>query len=81
MKRLKSKEVELGIDQVGTGPLAFAYFQRLPLSYLRIADSFNRSLHLSLDHKCFIQSMVQIAHNLDLQIFGQAWKIKRTSKH
>lgn len=70
-QKLKSKGVLLGVDQVGTGSLAFAYLQRLPLSYLRIAGSFNRGLHLSLDHKFFIQSMVQIAHNLDLQVFGE----------
>ena len=69
--RLKSKGVDLGIDQVGTGSLAFAYLQRLPLSYMRIAGSFNRGLHLALDHKFFIQSMVQIAHNLDLQVLGE----------
>ena len=69
--RLKVKGVELGIDQVGTGSLAFAYLQRLPLSYLRIAGSFNRGLHLALDHKFFIQSMVQIAHNLDLMVLGE----------
>jgi diguanylate cyclase (GGDEF)-like protein len=69
--KLKSQGVELGIDQVGTGSLAFAYLQRLPLSYLRIAGSFNRGLHLALDHKFFIQSMVQIAHNLDLQVLGE----------
>jgi len=69
--RLKAQGVELGIDQVGTGSLAFAYLQRLPLSYLRIAGSFNRGLHLALDHKFFIQSMVQIAHNLDLQVLGE----------
>lgn len=69
--RLKDQGVELGIDQVGTGSLAFAYLQRLPLSYLRIAGSFNRGLHLALDHKFFIQSMVQIAHNLDLNVLGE----------
>jgi EAL domain-containing protein (putative c-di-GMP-specific phosphodiesterase class I) len=69
--RLKSKGVDVGIDQVGTGSLAFAYLQRLPLSYLRIAGSFNRGLHLASDHKFFIQSMVQIAHNLDLQVLGE----------
>jgi len=69
--RLKEKGVELGVDQVGTGSLAFAYLQRLPLSYLRIAGSFNRGLHQALDHKFFIQSMVQIAHNLDLQVLGE----------
>ena len=69
--RLKAQGIEMGIDQVGTGSLAFAYLQRLPLSYLRIAGSFNRGLHMAMDHKFFIQSMVQIAHNLDLQVLGE----------
>lgn len=69
--RLQHHKVSLGIDQVGTGALAFAYLQRLPLTYLRIAGSFNRGLHKALDHRFFIQSMVQIAHNLDLQVFGE----------
>jgi len=56
---------------VGTGSMAFAYLQRLPLDYVRIDGSFNRGLHKAQDHKFFIQSMVQIAHNLDLLVLGE----------
>ncbi|MDF1761962.1 MAG: bifunctional diguanylate cyclase/phosphodiesterase, partial [Oleibacter sp.] len=69
--RLKLLGVELGIDQVGTGSMAFAYLQRLPLSYIRVDGSFNRGVHLSQDHRFFVQSMVQIAHNLDLQVMAE----------
>jgi len=68
---LKKHQVGLGVDQVGTGSLAFAYLQRLPLDYLRIAGSFNRGLHQAMDHRFFVQSMVQIAHNLDLILLGE----------
>lgn len=68
---LKPLGVSLGVDQVGTGSMAFAYLQRLPLDYVRIDGSFNRGLHSAQDHKFFIQSMVQIAHNLDLQVLGE----------
>lgn len=67
---LKQYQVGLGVDQVGTGSIAFAYLQRLPLDYLRIAGSFNRGLHQAMDHRFFVQSMVQIAHNLDLKLLG-----------
>lgn len=61
----------IGIDQVGTGSMAFAYLQRLPLDYVRIDGSFNRGLHQAQDHRFFVQSMVQIAHNLDLLVLGE----------
>ncbi len=69
--QLKPFGVTLGVDQVGTGSMAFAYLQRLPLDYIRIDGSFNRGLHQAQDHRFFIQSMVQIAHNLDLLILGE----------
>jgi len=68
---LRPYGVGLGIDQVGTGTMAFAYLQRLPLDYIRIDGSFNRGLHQALDRRFFIQSMVQIAHNLDLLVLGE----------
>src|SRR5690606_41671304 len=52
--------VALGVDQVGTGNMAFAYLQRLPLQYLRIDGSFNRGLAQAGDHRFFVRSMVQI---------------------
>ena len=63
--------VVLGVDQVGTGSMAFAYLQRLPLQYLRIDGSFNRGLAQAGDHRFFVQSMVQIAHSLDLQVLAE----------
>ncbi|WP_300427509.1 EAL domain-containing protein [uncultured Thalassolituus sp.] len=63
--------VVMGIDQVGTGTMAFAYLQRLPLDYVRIDGSFNRGVHQAQDHRFYIQSMVQIAHNLDLLVLAE----------
>ncbi len=69
--KLQPFGVDVGIDQVGTGTMAFAYLQRLPLAYVRIDGSFNRGVHLAQDHKFYIQSMVQIAHNLDLLVLAE----------
>lgn len=69
--RLQPLGVGVGIDQVGTGTMAFAYLQRLPLAYVRIDGSFNRGVHEAQDHRFYIQSMVQIAHNLDLLVLAE----------
>lgn len=69
--KLQPYGVHIGIDQVGTGTMAFAYLQRLPLAYVRIDGSFNRGVHQAQDHKFYIQSMVQIAHNLDLLVLAE----------
>lgn len=68
---LRPYGVALGVDQVGTGMMAFAYLQRLPLDYIRIDGSFSRGLNKAQDRRFFIQSMVQIAHNLDLLVLGE----------
>lgn len=69
-QRLKPLGVQLGVDQVGTGTVAFAYMQRLPLSQLRIDGSLNRGLHQAQDQRFFMQSMVQIGHKLDLIVLA-----------
>lgn len=63
--------VQIGVDQVGTGRMSFAYLQRLPLRYVRIDGSFNRGLAQAQDHRFFVQSMVQIAHSLDIEVIAE----------
>ena len=77
--KLQPFGVDVGIDQVGTGTMAFAYLQRLPLAYVRIDGSFNRGVHLAQDHKFYIQSMVQIAHNRICWCLRKGWKRHQTS--
>lgn len=68
--------VVLGIDQVGTGTVAFSYMKRLPLEYVRIDGSLNRGLHLAQDQRFFIQSMIQIGHKLDLLVLGEGVEVE-----
>lgn len=67
---LKVRNVGMGVDRLGTGALSFAYLQRMPLDYVRIDGSFNRGVHYSKDHQFYIQSMVHIAHSLDMKVFA-----------
>lgn len=70
-KLLKPFAVRLGVDQVGTGGLAFSYLQRLPFNYLRIDGSFGRGIAQAQDQRFFVRSMVQIATGLDRYVIAE----------
>lgn len=71
IERLEPMGVHFGVDKFGTGKQSFAYLQRLRLDYLRIDGGLNRGVHLAQDYQFYIQSMVQIAHSLDLKILAE----------
>ena len=68
---LATHGVLLGVDQVGTGGIAFSYLQRLPFHYLRIDGSFSRGLAQAKDQRFFVRSMVQIAHGLERFVIAE----------
>lgn len=59
-----------GVDQVGTGSLAFSYLRRLPLRYVRIDGSVSRGVAQAQDQRFFVQSMVPIASSLGIEVFA-----------
>lgn len=69
-EQLKRLGVQLGVDQVGTGAVAFSYMKRLPLAQLRVDGSLNRGIHDALDQRFFVQSMIQIGHKLELEVLA-----------
>ncbi len=71
IERLSPIGVQFGVDKFGTGKQSFAYLQRLRLDYLRIDGGLNRGLHQAQDYQFYIQSMVHIAHSLDIKILAE----------
>ncbi|ASP38945.1 hypothetical protein CHH28_09740 [Bacterioplanes sanyensis] len=69
--RVKDLGVALGVDQMGRGNQAFSYLQRLPLDYVRIAGHLNRGVHAAVDQRFYLESMVQIAHSRELNVFAE----------
>lgn len=77
INRLNPIGVEFGVDKFGTGKQSFAYLKRLNISYLRIDGGLNRGVYQSQDHQFYIQSMVQIAHSLDIKIIAEGLEDER----
>lgn len=69
--------VKFGLDNFGTGKQSFAYLKRVNVDYLRIDGSLNRGLHKSQDNQFYLQSMVQIAHSLDIEIIAEGLEDKK----
>jgi diguanylate cyclase (GGDEF)-like protein len=67
MRRLGALGVSIAIDDFGTGYSCFSYLPRLPFNALKIDRSFVKDLG-SVEMKAMIQSLVTLAHNLDMQV-------------
>jgi len=68
MERLGALGVSIAIDDFGTGYSCFSYLPRLPFNTLKIDRAFVRELGKRAEMKALIQSLVVLAHHLDMQV-------------
>jgi len=73
LERLREIGVELSVDDFGTGHSSLAYLTRLPISALKIDQSFVQAVTgtgLS-DEGIVAQAIISLAHNLKLKVVGE----------
>ncbi|SFO97601.1 bifunctional diguanylate cyclase/phosphodiesterase [Pseudomonas borbori] len=79
LTRLKSLDTRLTIDDFGTGYSSLAYLQKLPVDSLKIDQSFvTRMLSDDDDSAKIIRSIVELAHNLDLEVVAEGVENQET---
>lgn len=71
MNKMKEKGFSIAIDDFGTGYSSFSYLQKFPIDYLKIDISFIRNMTLSEDGKNIVESIINIAHLLDLKTIAE----------
>ena len=71
MRRIKELGFHLSIDDYGTGQSSLAYLQQLPIHSLKIDLSFVRSMLASKENEVIVQSTIQLAHNLRLNVIAE----------
>lgn len=63
--------VKVEIDDFGTGYSSLAYLKSLPISALKIDQSFVTDIVRDNQNEVIVQSTVQMAHNLGLQVVAE----------
>ncbi|WP_439887682.1 bifunctional diguanylate cyclase/phosphodiesterase [Pseudomonas sp. MBLB4123] len=77
--QLKKFDTRLTIDDFGTGYSSLAYLQRLPVDALKIDQSFVAGMLSDDDDSAkIVRSIVELAHNLDLEVVAEGVENQET---
>jgi EAL domain-containing protein (putative c-di-GMP-specific phosphodiesterase class I) len=73
LERLREIGVDLSVDDFGTGHSSLAYLTRLPISALKIDQSFVQDIRGTgqPDEGIVAQAIISLAHNLKLKVVGE----------
>jgi PAS domain S-box-containing protein/diguanylate cyclase (GGDEF)-like protein len=71
MEKMKEKGFSILIDDFGTGYSSLNYLQKFPLDYLKIDISFIRNMTKSSDGRNIVESIINIAHLLNLETIAE----------
>ena len=79
LTQLRNLDSRLTIDDFGTGYSSLAYLQKLPVDSLKIDQSFvTRMLSYDDDSAKIVRSIVELAHNLDLEVIAEGVESNET---
>lgn len=71
MEELKALGVRFSMDDFGTGYSSLAYLTRLPLSQLKIDQSFVRNIGHQASDSAVIDTIIGLARSLDLEVIAE----------
>lgn len=71
LRALRDLQIRLSIDDFGTGYSSLAYLKKLPVSAIKIDQSFVADMTHTSDSAIIVQSTIELAHNLGLKVIAE----------
>ena len=71
LEELRSIGSSISIDDFGTGYSSLSYLKRLPISKLKIDQSFIRELMQNKDDSIIVNTVISLAHNLGMKVIAE----------
>nr|WP_231841368.1 EAL domain-containing protein [Amphibacillus xylanus] len=71
MNTLRQMGISFSIDDFGTGYSSFGYLKKFPINYLKIDQSFIRSVLTEQSSAEIVKAMIQLAHTFGLKVVAE----------
>ena len=71
LERLKGLNVELAMDDFGTGHSSLSSLHEFPIDVLKIDKAFIKNMGFTVEFAAITQAVVTLAHNLDMSVVAE----------
>ena len=76
LKRFRELGLDISIDDFGTGHSSLAYLKQLPITKLKIDQSFVQSLEESKEDRAIARTIIELGRGLGLKVLAEGVETK-----